>query len=46
MLLEAEKMVEYIWVPEIITYDWVRKGQTKLNMYLVFGEQIKSLISI
>ena len=28
-----------------MTYDWVRKGQTKLSMYSVFGEQIKSLSS-
>ena len=45
MLLEAKMMVEYIWVPEIMTDDWVCKGQTKLSMYSVFGEQIKRLLS-
>ena len=45
MSLEAKKMLEYIWVPEIMPDDQVRKGQTKLNMFSVLDEQIKSLIS-
>ena len=45
LVLEAIQRVEYIWVPESMTNDWVCKGQTKLNMYSVFSEQIKSLSS-
>ena len=43
LLLEAKQRVEYFWVPEIMTDDWVRKGQTKLGRYSLFGKQIKSL---
>ena len=30
---------------KIMTHDWVCKGQRRLNMYSVFGDQIKSLSS-
>ena len=30
-----------MWVPEIMTVGWVRKGHKKLNMFSVFVEQIK-----
>ena len=33
--------VQYMWVPEIMTVGWVRKGHKKLNMFSVFVEQIK-----
>ena len=39
-LPKANKGVEWIWVPEIMTDDWVRKGQAKLNLFSVFGEEI------
>ena len=43
MRLKATKRVEYIWVPQILIDDWVQKGHPTLNMFSVFGEQIKSL---
>ena len=39
----GKKRVEYIWVPEIRTHYQLCKGQTKLNIYSVFGYQIKTL---
>ena len=39
-------MVKCIWVPEIQINKWVHKGHTKLNMFSVFGEQIKSDIAV
>ena len=42
LVLEAKKRVKYIWVPETIIDDWVHKGHTSLNVFSVFGEQIKS----
>ena len=41
--LEAKKRVEFIWVPEIMPDDRARKGQTKLNMFSILDEQIKSI---
>ena len=43
MWLKANKRVKYIWVPEIMID--VHKGLTKLNMFSVFGESLKSLCS-
>ena len=39
--LVVEKRVGYIWVPEILIDDWFHKVNMMLNMFLVFGEQIK-----
>ena len=40
---KANKRVVYNWVTEIMIYDWVHKGYTKLGMVSVFGKWIKSL---
>ena len=45
LLVQVNKRVEYIWVHKIMTNDWVCKGPTNLNMFSLFGEQIKSLSS-
>ena len=42
---EHSILYEYFWLPDIAIDEWVNKGHTKLNMFLVFGEQIKSLSS-
>ena len=41
----GQKRVKYIWYPQIMTVDWVRKGHMNLIMFSVFGEHIKRLIS-
>ena len=45
MWLKAKKRVEYNKVPKIMINDWVNKEHTKLNMFSVYGEQIRSLCS-
>ena len=33
---ECDLWVEYIWIPEIMIYDWVQKGHTNLNIFFFF----------
>ena len=35
--------LNYIWVPKIMIYDLVHKEHTRLNMFSIVSEQIKSL---
>ena len=45
LVTRGQKEGIYIWVPEIMINDLVHKGLTKLNIFSVFSEQIKSVFS-